>query len=66
MQAGFYINWWSAFIICIFVISAVQRMAQAHFSSLDMSSVDKEEPSSGEEEEEGEKKSQQTASGTGR
>ncbi|CAK6956670.1 protein phosphatase 1 regulatory subunit 1B-like isoform X1 [Scomber scombrus] len=45
-------------------LKAVQRMAQAHFSSLDMSSVDKEEPSSGEEEEEGEKKSQQTASGT--
>ncbi|CAK6956672.1 protein phosphatase 1 regulatory subunit 1B-like isoform X3 [Scomber scombrus] len=33
-------------------LKAVQRMAQAHFSSLDMSSVDKEEPSSGEEEEE--------------
>lgn len=45
-------------------LKAVQRMAQAHLSSLDMSSVDKEEPSSGEEEEEHEKKSQQTASGT--
>ncbi|XP_067432593.1 protein phosphatase 1 regulatory subunit 1B-like isoform X2 [Thunnus thynnus] len=43
-------------------LKAVQRMAQAHLSSLDMSSVDKEEPSSGEEEEEHEKKSQQTAS----
>ncbi|XP_076616641.1 protein phosphatase 1 regulatory subunit 1B-like [Chaetodon auriga] len=43
-------------------LKAVQRMAQAHLSSLDMSSVDKEEPSSGEEEEEREKESQQTAS----
>lgn len=40
-------------------------MAQAHLSSLDMSSVDKEEPSSGEEEEEREGESQQTASATG-
>ncbi|XP_026171574.1 protein phosphatase 1 regulatory subunit 1B-like isoform X2 [Mastacembelus armatus] len=40
-------------------LKAVQRMAQAHFSSLDMTSVDKEEPSSGEEEEHGEIKSQQ-------
>ncbi|XP_028989802.1 protein phosphatase 1 regulatory subunit 1B-like isoform X2 [Betta splendens] len=34
-------------------LKAVQRMAQAHLSSLDMSSVDNEEPSSGEEEEGG-------------
>ncbi len=40
-------------------------MAQAHLSSLDMSSVDKEEPSSEEEEEELDKDSQQTASATG-
>lgn len=40
-------------------------MAQAHLSSLDMSSLDKEEPFSGEEEEEGEKKSLQTGSGPG-
>ncbi|KAM8730354.1 protein phosphatase 1 regulatory subunit 1B-like [Acanthopagrus schlegelii] len=33
-------------------LKAVQRMAQAHLASLDMSSVDKEEPSSEEEEEE--------------
>ncbi|XP_051273336.1 protein phosphatase 1 regulatory subunit 1B [Dicentrarchus labrax] len=45
-------------------LKAVQRMAQAHLSSLDMSSVDKEEPSSGEEEEEREKEIQQTASDT--
>uniref|UniRef100_UPI0037E744FC protein phosphatase 1 regulatory subunit 1B-like n=1 Tax=Semicossyphus pulcher TaxID=241346 RepID=UPI0037E744FC len=42
-------------------LKAVQRMALAHLSSLDMSSVDKDEPSSGEEEEEHEK---QTASDT--
>lgn len=40
-------------------------MAQAHLSSLDMTSVDKEEPSSGEEEEEDEKKSQQMDSAPG-
>lgn len=40
-------------------------MAQAHLSSLDMSSVDKEELSSGEEEEEREKESQQTTTSTG-
>lgn len=40
-------------------------MAQAHLSSLDMSSVDKEEPSSGDEEEEHETESQQTISATG-
>lgn len=40
-------------------------MAQAHLSSLDMSSVDREEPSSGEEEEEHAKDSQQTASAIG-
>lgn len=34
---------------------AVQMMAQAHLASLDMSSVDKEDPSSGDEEEEDEK-----------
>nr|XP_046233949.1 protein phosphatase 1 regulatory subunit 1B-like [Scatophagus argus] len=46
-------------------LKAVQRMAQAHLSSLDMSSVDKEEPFSGEEEEQQEKKkSQQTDSAT--
>ncbi|XP_070708216.1 protein phosphatase 1 regulatory subunit 1B-like [Pempheris klunzingeri] len=45
-------------------LKAVQRMAQAHLSSLDMSSVDKEEPSSSEEEEEHEKESQQTAPAT--
>uniref|UniRef100_A0A3Q1JID1 Protein phosphatase 1 regulatory subunit 1B n=1 Tax=Anabas testudineus TaxID=64144 RepID=A0A3Q1JID1_ANATE len=41
------------------------RMAQAHLSSLDMASVDKEDTSSGEEEEEGEQKSQQTGSSRG-
>ncbi|KAG8008672.1 hypothetical protein GBF38_010254 [Nibea albiflora] len=41
------------------------RMAQAHLSSLDMSSVDKEDPSSGEEDEKCEKDSQQIASATG-
>ncbi|XP_038590856.1 protein phosphatase 1 regulatory subunit 1B-like [Micropterus salmoides] len=45
-------------------LKAVQRMAQAHLSSLDMSSVDKEEPSSGDEEEEHETESQQTISAT--
>ncbi|XP_034563243.1 protein phosphatase 1 regulatory subunit 1B-like isoform X2 [Notolabrus celidotus] len=45
-------------------LKAVQRMALAHLSSLDMSSVDKDEPSSGEEEEEHEKESEQTASVT--
>ncbi|KAM6964343.1 protein phosphatase 1 regulatory subunit 1B-like [Tautogolabrus adspersus] len=41
-------------------LKAVQRMALAHLSSLDMSSVDKDEPSSGEEEDEHAKESQQT------
>ncbi|XP_031699913.1 protein phosphatase 1 regulatory subunit 1B-like [Anarrhichthys ocellatus] len=45
-------------------LKAVQRMALAHLASLDMSSVDKDEPSSGEEEEEREKESHQTASAT--
>ncbi|XP_049418814.1 protein phosphatase 1 regulatory subunit 1B-like isoform X2 [Epinephelus fuscoguttatus] len=45
-------------------LKAVQRMAQAHLASLDMSSVDKEDPSSGEEDEEREKDSPQTASAT--
>ncbi|XP_035467602.1 protein phosphatase 1 regulatory subunit 1B isoform X2 [Scophthalmus maximus] len=46
-------------------LKAVQRMAQAHLASLDMTSVDKEDSSSGEEEEEeGEKKSQSTDSAT--
>nr|XP_033466952.1 protein phosphatase 1 regulatory subunit 1B-like isoform X1 [Epinephelus lanceolatus] len=45
-------------------LKAVQRMAQAHLASLDMSSVDKEDPSSGEEDEEREKESPQTASAT--
>ncbi|XP_044034850.1 protein phosphatase 1 regulatory subunit 1B-like isoform X2 [Siniperca chuatsi] len=45
-------------------LKAVQRMAQAHLSSLDMSSVDKEESSSGEEEEEHETESQQTTTAT--
>ncbi|XP_034415253.1 protein phosphatase 1 regulatory subunit 1B-like [Cyclopterus lumpus] len=45
-------------------LKAVQRMALAHLASLDISSVDKEEPSSGEEEEEREKESQQTVSAT--
>ncbi|KAM9837927.1 protein phosphatase 1 regulatory subunit 1B-like [Aulostomus maculatus] len=40
-------------------LKAVQRMAQAHLSSIDMSSIDKEDPSSEDEEEE---KSLQTAS----
>lgn len=40
-------------------------MALAHLASLDMSAVDKEEPSSGEEEKEREKESQQTVSATG-
>ncbi|KAK2884715.1 protein phosphatase 1 regulatory subunit 1B-like [Channa argus] len=38
-------------------LKAVQRMAQAHLSSLDMTTVDKEETFSGEEEEECGKKS---------
>lgn len=42
--------------------SAVQKMAQAHFSSLDMKSVDREEPSSGEEEEQHDGRKQQKAS----
>ncbi|KAM6897129.1 protein phosphatase 1 regulatory subunit 1B-like isoform 2-T2 [Xenentodon cancila] len=33
-------------------LKAVQKMAQAHFSSLDMKSVDRDEPSSGEEHDE--------------
>ncbi|XP_060884524.1 protein phosphatase 1 regulatory subunit 1B-like [Labrus mixtus] len=41
-------------------LKAVQRMALAHLSSLDMSSVDKDEPSSEEEEDEHAKESQQT------
>ncbi|XP_068162293.1 protein phosphatase 1 regulatory subunit 1B-like [Antennarius striatus] len=45
-------------------LKAVQRMAQAHLASLDMSSVDKEESSSEEEEEGRERRSQQTASST--
>ncbi|XP_028286991.1 protein phosphatase 1 regulatory subunit 1B-like isoform X2 [Parambassis ranga] len=45
-------------------LKAVQRMAQAHLSSLDMASVDKEESSSGEEEDQHEEVSQQTASAT--
>ncbi|XP_056285637.1 protein phosphatase 1 regulatory subunit 1B-like isoform X1 [Pseudoliparis swirei] len=45
-------------------LKAVQRMALAHLASLDMSAVDKEEPSSGEEEKEREKESQQTVSAT--
>ncbi|XP_074518618.1 protein phosphatase 1 regulatory subunit 1B-like [Halichoeres trimaculatus] len=45
-------------------LKAVQRMALAHLSSLDMTSVDKDEPSSGEEEDEHEKDSEQTASVT--
>lgn len=44
-------------------LKAVQRMAHAHLSSLDMSSVDKEEPSS-EEEEEDDEESHQTGSAT--
>ncbi|XP_058477104.1 protein phosphatase 1 regulatory subunit 1B-like [Solea solea] len=43
-------------------LKAVQRMAQAHLASLaslDMTSVDKEDSSSGEEEKEGERKIQQ-------
>nr|XP_019938244.1 PREDICTED: protein phosphatase 1 regulatory subunit 1B-like [Paralichthys olivaceus] len=43
-------------------LKAVQRMAQAHLASLDMTSVDKEDSSSGEEEEGGEKTSRQTDS----
>ncbi|TKS89677.1 Protein phosphatase 1 regulatory subunit 1B DARPP-32 [Collichthys lucidus] len=45
-------------------LKAVQRMAQAHLSSLEMPSVDKEDPSSGEEDEKCEKDSQQIASAT--
>ncbi|XP_039991639.1 protein phosphatase 1 regulatory subunit 1B-like [Xiphias gladius] len=45
-------------------LKAVQRMAQAHLASLDITSLDKEEPSSGEEEEEGEKNSKQTEPAT--
>ncbi|XP_041828920.1 protein phosphatase 1 regulatory subunit 1B-like isoform X2 [Melanotaenia boesemani] len=45
-------------------LKAVQKMAQAHLSSLDMKSVDGEEPSSGEEEEQQEEEAQQTASAT--
>uniref|UniRef100_A0A3Q4BGG2 Protein phosphatase 1 regulatory subunit 1B n=1 Tax=Mola mola TaxID=94237 RepID=A0A3Q4BGG2_MOLML len=44
---------------------SVQRMAQAHLSSLDMSSVDKDDSSSAEEEEEQETESQKRASDTG-
>lgn len=40
-------------------------MAQAHLSSLDMSSVDKEDPSSEEEEGEQEKECQQRPSNSG-
>ncbi|XP_037320516.1 protein phosphatase 1 regulatory subunit 1B-like [Pungitius pungitius] len=43
-------------------LKAVQRMALAHLASMDMSSVDKDEPSSGEEDEEREKESEPTAS----
>ncbi|XP_037609843.1 protein phosphatase 1 regulatory subunit 1B-like [Sebastes umbrosus] len=46
-------------------LKAVQRMALAHLASLDLSSVDKEEPSSEEEEEEErERESPQTTSTT--
>ncbi|XP_034427407.1 protein phosphatase 1 regulatory subunit 1B-like [Hippoglossus hippoglossus] len=45
-------------------LKAVQRMAQAHMASLDMTSVDKEDSSSGEEEEGREKTSHQTDSAT--
>ncbi|GAA6214325.1 protein phosphatase 1 regulatory subunit 1B [Lates calcarifer] len=45
-------------------LKAVQRMAQAHLASLDMTSMDKEDSSSGEEDEQGEKKSLQTDSAT--
>ncbi|XP_054455532.1 protein phosphatase 1 regulatory subunit 1B-like [Anoplopoma fimbria] len=45
-------------------LKAVQRMAQAHLASLDISSVDKDDHSSEEEEEEHETESRQTASPT--
>ncbi|XP_072229457.1 protein phosphatase 1 regulatory subunit 1B-like [Leuresthes tenuis] len=45
-------------------LKAVQRMAQAHLSSLDMKSVDREEPSSGEEEEQHDEQRQQTVLAT--
>ncbi|XP_017291365.1 protein phosphatase 1 regulatory subunit 1B [Kryptolebias marmoratus] len=49
-------------------LKAVQMMAQAHFSSLDLKSADREEPSSGEEEEQrgddDDDEKQQTASAT--
>lgn len=41
-------------------------MALAHLASLDMTSVDREDSSSGEEDEERKKKSQQSPSATGR
>lgn len=47
------------------VLSAVQRMALAHLASMDMSSVDKDEPSSGEEDGEREEESELTASAAG-
>ncbi|XP_040033307.2 protein phosphatase 1 regulatory subunit 1B [Gasterosteus aculeatus] len=43
-------------------LKAVQRMALAHLASMDMSSVDKDEPSSGEEDAEREEESELTAS----
>ncbi|KAM9716036.1 uncharacterized protein ACNS7B_022152 [Menidia menidia] len=45
-------------------LTAVQRMAQAHLSSLDMKSVDRGETSSEEEEEQHDKERQQTALAT--
>uniref|UniRef100_G3NRJ8 Protein phosphatase 1 regulatory subunit 1B n=1 Tax=Gasterosteus aculeatus TaxID=69293 RepID=G3NRJ8_GASAC len=46
-------------------LKAVQRMALAHLASMDMSSVDKDEPSSGEEDGEREEESELTASAAG-
>ncbi|XP_029954754.1 protein phosphatase 1 regulatory subunit 1B-like [Salarias fasciatus] len=43
-------------------LKAVQRMAQAHFASLDMRSVDKEDSSSGEEEEQHHEEKQRVTS----
>ncbi|XP_061564308.1 protein phosphatase 1 regulatory subunit 1B-like isoform X2 [Cololabis saira] len=45
-------------------LKAVQKMAKAHFSSLDMKSVDRDEPSSGEEEEQHDEETLPKASAT--
>ncbi|XP_061612466.1 protein phosphatase 1 regulatory subunit 1B-like isoform X2 [Phyllopteryx taeniolatus] len=45
-------------------LKAVQRMAQAHLSSIDMSSVDQDEPPSGEEEDDDESTRSDSDAGT--